>query len=195
MNTERFLKNIIDQIIEAHEKLGKTRETIRLYYPLESVNGYLGTSFTGIDQLSRMLNKEPFNMADRTPSHEIHENSIALLPERFHFSVSGDRLEVIILPETVGYIDQKYQASDFLKDLIHAFSAMSHELSIEKIKALFYRYSKEIITEKVPEDCGFDYMIRFKDPAVDEYCYCVKNEMGHWIYHRFMEEDYKRMIS
>ena len=233
MNTERFYKNIIDQIVEAHEKLGKARETMRLYYPLGSVNSYLGTSCESLKQLTDFLNNQkaaenvssPDISAERQssapkgklnisqinntllnpdshnneycslPETISYNNEYSTLPEKLHFSVYGDRLEVVIPPEDVDYFDRKYEASDFLKELIYTFSSFPHELNPEKIRALFCRYSESIVTEDVPEECGFDYMIRFEDPAIDEYCYCIKNEMNHWIYHRFMEEDYKRMIS
>ncbi|MBE5997453.1 MAG: hypothetical protein E7240_08945 [Lachnospiraceae bacterium] len=224
LNAERFYKNIIDQITEAHEKLGKARETMRLYYPLDSVNAYLGTSFADLESMKDMLNENAGEIvlsSDHTadgqssastnvlnnsqinntlPKHNDYgtlpkHKDYGTLPERLHFSVSGDRLEVLIPPETVAYIDQKYEASDFLKELIQTFSYMAHELSIDRILALFHRYSDHVVMEEVPEECGFDFMIRFKDPSADEYCYCVKNEMGHWIYHRFMREDYIRLIS
>ena len=42
MNTEKLIKNIIDQIKEAQIKLGFAKETTRLYYPVESLNAMLG---------------------------------------------------------------------------------------------------------------------------------------------------------
>ena len=38
---------------------------------------------------------------------------------------------------------------------------------------------------------GFDYVLYFKDKTVDAYYYCIKEEMGHTIYHRFTKEDYQ----
>ena len=41
MNTEKLIKNIMDQIKEAQIKLGFAKETTRLYYPVESLNACL----------------------------------------------------------------------------------------------------------------------------------------------------------
>ena len=41
----------------------------------------------------------------------------------------------------------------------------------------------------------FDYAVYFDDAEYDAYYYCVKMEMGHTIYHRFTEADYRAIIS
>ena len=44
MNRERLIKNMTDQVKEAQLKLGYAPETVRLYYPVASLNEILGTS-------------------------------------------------------------------------------------------------------------------------------------------------------
>ena len=42
MQYEVLIKNIIDQVKEAQIKIGYARETVRLYYPVTSLNLMLG---------------------------------------------------------------------------------------------------------------------------------------------------------
>ena len=44
MNRECLIKNMTDQVKEAQLKLGYAPETVRLYYPVASLNEILGTS-------------------------------------------------------------------------------------------------------------------------------------------------------
>ena len=46
----------------------------------------------------------------------------------------------------------------------------------------------------MPEGSDFDEALYFEDPSIDEYYYCVKEEMGHLIYHRFLKEDYQKLL-
>lgn len=43
------------------------------------------------------------------------------------------------------------------------------------------------------EDPGFDYLVWFEDGSPDSYRYCIREELGHVIYHRYTEEDYRRL--
>ena len=40
----------------------------------------------------------------------------------------------------------------------------------------------------------FDYVLYFPDKKPDEWYYCIRMEMGHTIYHRFIEEDYRQLL-
>ena len=56
------------------------------------------------------------------------------------------------------------------------------------------------ITEQIKEaqlKLGFaKEVIRlyFPDKKPDEWYYCIRMEMGHTIYHRFIEEDYRQLL-
>jgi hypothetical protein len=45
------------------------------------------------------------------------------------------------------------------------------------------------------DGADFDYVMYFNQPAIDPYYYCIKEEMGHTIYHRFTKEDYKLFVQ
>ena len=79
----------------------------------------------------------------------------------------------------------------FLKAIIDLFSN-PHDKSVEDVKAVFEKFGA-YVCEEMPEGSDFDEALHFEDPSVDEYYYCVKEEMGHLIYHRFLKEDYRMM--
>ena len=58
MNTQKLIKNIVDQIKEGQLKLGYVKETVRLYYPLLSMNALRGTDFSNARELVKNLNAE-----------------------------------------------------------------------------------------------------------------------------------------
>ena len=57
MNPEKFIQNIIDQIKEAQIKLGYAKETVRLYYPAESLCRWMGLEAMEARKLAQFLAK------------------------------------------------------------------------------------------------------------------------------------------
>ena len=45
------------------------------------------------------------------------------------------------------------------------------------------------------EGSDFDYVLYFRDGRIDPYYYCIHQEMGHTIYHRFLKEDWKQLMT
>ena len=107
--------------------------------------------------------------------------------------MQGKRLGIILPPEAGEYVHENVTRPDFLVELIHLFEK-NHHCTIEEIKAVFEKYSSDFVCEKMPEDGEFDYVLYFPDQMVDSYYYCIRMEMGHTIYHRFLEEDYRRLL-
>lgn len=182
MNTDRLLANMIDQIKEVQLKLGYEEETVRLYYPLSSLNGLLGTEVTSEEEMLGILQQS-------------YGEAGAL--GKLSFALHKGRVEVSIPPEGVEYVHVHVKEPSFLAAVIELFSA-HHHCGMEEIRGLFERFSPDHVCEKLPrkiaERMGFDYVFYFLDPSVDAYYYCVKEEMGHTIYHRFTESDY-RLLS
>ena len=170
-NTELVTKNITEQITEAQLKLGFMKETMRFYYPLSSLNRMLGTSLNEAQAMCEELQK-------RCPS--------------FRFGVHQGRIEVSVPPDYVEYVYQEVSVSPFLAALIKGFQK-NHSLSLTQIKKTFAEFGSYVCRE-MPEGTDFDYVIFFEDPAIDDYYYCIKMEMGHTIYHRFLKEDYESML-
>lgn len=172
MNTEKLEKNITDQIREAQLKLGFVRETVRLYYPLDSLNAILESDIRDADSMLQELRK---NFSD------------------LRFCCHEGRIEISVPPEQVELIHREADTPAFLVDMIELFQN-NHHCELADICMVFEKYSRDYICEKMPEEADFDYVLYFKDPEIDEYYYCVKMEMGHTIYHRFMKADYLQLI-
>ena len=164
-------KNIQDQLIEAQIKLGFVNETMRLYYPLDSLNAMLESAIAEPEQLCALLREQL---------------------EQFSFSVHQGRIEVNVPAEYVSYVHDNCDVPEFLVALISLFQN-HHHLDLSQVKEVFARFGA-YICEKMPEGADFDYAIHFEDDSIDEYYYCIKLEMGHLIYHRFTKVDYEKII-
>lgn len=180
MRVEKLMKNIIDQVKEGQLKLGYVRETVRLYYPLESMNDILATDFMSARDLVKNLN--PVLLRESG------------LPGGVWLGFQGERIDVSVSPKAVEYIYNTIPASGFLVDIIQLFRVNPH-CSLKEICEVFERYSNEYVCEKMPEDTDFDYVLHFADDPIDEYYYCIKMEMGHTIYHRFTRGDYEALVG
>lgn len=180
MTEERLIKNITDQIQELQIKLGYAKETVRLYYPLASLNALLNVKETDEDEMISLL--------------ETNEKIKSSKAGPFQFAQSKGRIEVSVAPEGVAYVHEHMPKPQFLKDMIELFQ-MHHICDIEMVCALFAKYSSDYVCEKMAEGMDFDYVIYFKDSQIDEYYYCIKEEMGHTIYHRFTKEDYFALLD
>ena len=177
MGKERLEQNLIDQMKEAQLKLGFEEETMRLYYPVASLNLLLGTDCEKAGEMKETLEKlfaEP-------------ESRLGKL----EFAVRADRIEVSVPPEGARYVHEHMGDVAFLQKIVSLFSD-SHGKSVEDVKQVFGKFGA-YVCEQMPEGSDFDQVLYFEDPSVDEYYYCVKEEMGHLIYHRFLKEDYRMM--
>lgn len=179
MKYERLIINMTDQVKEAQLKLGYARETVRLYYPLSSLNAILGTEIRDGHEMLAVL-KGAF--AEKCVLGQLS------------FALHGGRVEVSIPPEGVAYVHEKVEEPAFLAALIALFQS-NHHCSLKEIQEVFERFEKDYICESVAPDMGFDFVLYFRDKSIDSYYYCVKEEMGHTIYHRFAEEDYQILVG
>lgn len=177
MNSEKLIKNIIDQMKEAQIKLGFAKETTRLYYPVASLNAMLGIHAENDEEMLEALAAPAF-----------HDTGLGPL----HFSAHKGRIEISVPPEGAEYVHEKVEAPAFLKAMIELFR-QNHHCSVGDVRALFESFSKDYVYEKMPEGSDFDAVLYFKDISVDAYYYCVKEEMGHTIYHRFTKEDMENL--
>jgi hypothetical protein len=165
--------NIIDVIKEEQIKIGYRSETIRLYYPMESICNLLGVSYT------------------ITELHEIIGYFCDFIKNRLGnvvYSNKDTRFCFVIPPIGVNYVHEKVSENRFLQDFIGQIS--DHNSTIEEILKIFQKYSDNIICEKM-NNGEFDYLIYFKNERPDAYRYCLKFENCHVIYHRFTKADYE----
>lgn len=176
---ERLMKNIIDQIKEAQIKLGYVKESVRLYYPISSLGAILGVDENDAAKLIETLNRE----------FEIYRKDFG----EIEFFLHGRRVEVVLSEQGAEYVHTKIPDSPFLSEFIGLFREHPH-CSLEEICAVFAKYSRDYRCEKMAPGTDFDYVLYFTEQGLDEYYYCIKEEMGHTIYHRFTKEDYGQLI-
>ena len=178
MGKERLEKNLADQMKEAQLKLGYEEETMRLYYPVASLNLLLGkncgTPKEMVEELEKLYADEESDLGHVT------------------FRVSAGRIEVSVPPEGARYVHEHMGDVRFLQEIIGLFMD-PHGKSVEDVKKVFGEFGA-YVCEQMPEGADFDQVLYFQDPSVDEYYYCVKEEMGHLIYHRFLKEDYEKLL-
>lgn len=171
--------NIIDQMKEAQMKLGFAKETTRLYYPVASLNTLLKTDF-----------KDPKEMCDYLRHEYVKSDALG----EIQYAVRGGRIEVSIPPEGAIYVHEHVDTPAFLQDLIRLFME-NHHADASDIKQVFAKHSEAFTCETYTAGDDFDEVIYFDDPSIDPYYYCIKEEMGHTIYHRFIKEDYLQLIE
>lgn len=173
MDCEKLERNIIDVIEEQQLKLGYLKETVRLYYPLSSLNRFLGTDWK-IEEMKQKL------QAFAEDTRECLGGVIITNKE--------ERFCIAVPPEGIEYIHNHMNAEGFLADLIGIVKR--HRATLDEVLQQFYKHSKQVHVEKV-ENGEFDYLVYFENGEPDSYRYCISVEAEHVIYHRYTVEDYE----
>ena len=175
---EGIIGNIADQVKESQLKLGFADETIRLYYLASSMALLCGRSTDDADaaELAGTLASHPGLQG--TPLGALGFEAVA-----------GNRVCVTVPPEGARWVHEQLPDPPFLAAIVDLFGH-GGPCPREDVEALFARFGSFIVRD-MPADAGFDYTARFADPGVDPYLYCFKDEMGHTIYHRFTEGDFR----
>lgn len=177
MNFQKLEKNIMDMILEEQLKLGYRRETIRLYYPLLSLNRLLETD-NNPEQMNKTLDSFGDYAEVRLGRIQVsHQN------ERFCLAVPAQGSE---------YVHTHTGETSFIHDFINTISR--HGVTMEEVLQQFYDHSDNVHVEKL-ENEEFDYLVYFKDGVPDDFRYCLTDEGCHIIYHRFTVDDYKDFLS
>ena len=107
MKLEALIQNMTDQIKEAQLKLGYARETMRLYYPLSSLNAMLEMQETDIRELAKKIRHGLEAKKEKMRDTQI----------RIH----ADRIVFTIPPDFVEYVHEQVPEPPFLKELIQLF--------------------------------------------------------------------------
>lgn len=165
--------SVVDTLKEGQIKLGYSAETVRLYYPLDSLNELLGVQedASGMEKLLAQ-----FAEAEKEKLGEME------------ISRKGDRFCLAVPPEGMKYVYDHTDPEEFLVTFIRTIE--KHGCTVEDLKQVFEKYSKQVHLERM-KDCEFDYLIYFENGEPDSYRYCITEEMCHLTYHRFTEADYE----
>lgn len=173
MNFRKLEKNIMDIVLEEQLKLGYRKETVRLYYPLLSLNRLLETGYDA-DRMNKIL--EAFCGYTEARLGRI---GISRQKERFCMSIPAQGSE---------YVHSHAGDTSFLRDFINTIAR--HGVTMEEVLQQFYNHSANVHVEQL-EDGEFDYLVYFQDGIPDDFRYCIADEGCHIIYHRFSAEDYE----
>ena len=126
MNREKLLKNMTDQVKEAQLKLGYAKETVRLYYPMDSLNTILGSNAKDDQEMLALLRKA---FEEKSSLGELHFHSHA------------GRVEISIPPEGSQWVHEQVETPAFLKDLIQLFQE-HHACTLEEICQVFENHGQ-----------------------------------------------------
>lgn len=167
--------NLIDIIKEEQAKLGYREETIRLYYPLNSLNTLFETH-TDIDGMNKTLNE--------------FCDEVEFLFGRIEISNKGERFCIKIPEKGVLYVHENSSDNEFIYGLVELVT--DHGCTMEKIKEFFLKFNDEIHYEELSNG-EFDYLLYFINGIPDKYYYCFTIDEFHVTYHRFLPNDYKEL--
>lgn len=173
-NFNALENHIIDVIKEEQIKLGYRSETIRLYYPMESINNLLGVEYS-LTELIEILDQFCESVNTRL-GNVTHSN----VNRRFCFTIP---------PNGVTYVHENVEDRSFLRDFIEIIGR--HNCTLDEILDVFHKHSDKVICNKI-DNGEFDYLVYFQDEIPDSYMYCLKFEDCHVIYHRFTKDDYRK---
>ena len=179
MGYDKLERNLIDIVKEEQAKLGFFKEDIRLYYPLSSLNAMLEMQETDIRELAKKIRHELEAKKEKMGDTQI----------RIH----ADRIVFTIPPDFVEYVHEQVPEPPFLKELIQLFRE-KHACTKEEITAVFEKFGA-YECRQMPDGMDFDYVIYFTDSSIDAYYYCIREEMGHTIYHRFARADFEALMT
>ncbi|MBR5287928.1 MAG: DUF3877 family protein [Clostridia bacterium] len=173
MNTEKLFRNIVDVVEEGQLKLGYREETIRLYYPLHSLNLFLDARLDAQGMMQAL--------GEFAAQHAGTLGQIAV-------SRKGKRFCLAVPPEGAAYVHVKTDQNGFLAQFVAMIAR--HGTKIEDVVALFEAYSSCVKVQAL-HNGEFDYLLLFEDGKPDAFYYCITDEGCHLTYHRFTREDYE----
>ena len=168
---KKLEKNLIDLMKEEQAKLGYRKESLRLYYPLGTLNHLYG-SRENADQMQVRL--ADFACTIRHTLGGVH---ISHRGERFCFEIPEQGSE---------YVHSIMKEDEFILRLVELIGSCGTTMG--QVQALFEAQQRPVIITPMGGE-EFDVMIRFT-AGDDPYYYCFKDEGCHMIYHRFLPEDY-----
>lgn len=173
----KFEKNILNILEEEQIKLGFAKETVRLYYPLQSLNSFFSCN-ADVYAMNKILKDFATQVKERLGNIEI--------------SNKGERFCICLPPTASEYVHSHRVKGSFLEDLINAVS--KHNASMDDILSQFKKHSSSVVIKKMTGE-EFDYLAYFENGIPDDFYYCLKDEGCHIIYHRFTPEDYAEMYG
>lgn len=173
MDFTRLTRNVEEMIAEQQLKLGYMKESVRLYYPLDSLNSLMTAECNG-DEMQKILCRYFSSCEEKYGKIQITRQN--------------ERFCLIFPPETGEYVHRHIEEYGFLKELVELVG--KHGCTWEEVKQVFEKYSSNVKIKKIHEG-EFDYLLYFPDGRPDDFMYCINIEEEHVTYHRFTRADYR----
>ena len=177
MNCRKLTDNITELLKEEQVKLGYRPETVRLYYPLTSLNRLLDCELDAEKMLSEL---RQFVSCPENPFGPIE------------ISRRGKRFSLAVPPEGAAYVHSLLRPGEFIWDLVRAVER--HGCTLDEVLAQFHKHSEHVHIERM-KDAEFDYLVYFEDGRPDNFRYCITDEGHHVTYHRFSLQDYEDLMG
>ncbi len=176
---ERLEKNILDNIFEAHEKLGYDGRPMSLNYTLTSLGHLLGEHLCRNDMRQALFDFAAFA-----------QPSLGCL----RYTDIKNGFCITVPSEGTEFVHTLYDGEKFISHLI---KAVKSHWTAEEILELFRSFSDSISITETDND-EFQYLVYFENGDPDDYRYClsVDEEIDgsvHVTYHRFIREDYDEL--
>lgn len=176
MNYQELTDNLIGVVKESQIKLGYTKTPIHLYFPADALRNLLNAQLS-IPELDQTM----------------HDFAASLCETLGKVTVSrqGERFCITVPEEGVAYVHDNVETSGFLEEFIACINTPG--CTIKDVKAVFDKYSDHVAVEtpKHGETNEFHYMLYFADGKPDAFRYCIHEEMGKLIYHRFTQKEFE----
>lgn len=165
--------NICDSIKECEVKLGYQEKPIRLYYPESTLLELL--------QAEHNTLSEKITWFCQTQAEIFGGITIAETQEKGRYCID-------ISAKGVKYVHKNITVSPFMT----AFIQEIHKSGTKKedIVKLFYKFSENIVVEKMEEK---EWGVYFRDGIPDAYVYYIEEDDFGLQYHRFTRETFERL--
>ena len=172
MNYSALEKNVIEVMEEQQAKLGFDKETVYLFYPVDSVALMLAIPAQE-KGLTEALNGFCAHVRSR-----LGDVSYVLRDGRVSFAVPTQGAE---------YVRDRLREDSFIVRLVRMLLDYA---SLDAVIGLFKAYSDKVCIRNMPAHEEFDCLVYFEDGIPDGFYYCLKEEHEHVTYHRFTKADF-----
>lgn len=182
MKTDNLKKHIIDTIKEWQIKIGYREENMKLYYPAVSLRKLLGLGEVTDNELCGAL-------------AEFAEETKELFGE-IRISGGKERYCIDIPAQGCRYVAEKIPDPEFLKCFLAEITKTGG--SLEGIRRCFSQSADEQGVDYIERDqtgSGMGHVFFFTGDGIDDYIYCVEEDVFGLTYHRFTKAEYEEMAG
>ncbi|MBR5137089.1 MAG: DUF3877 family protein [Clostridia bacterium] len=173
MVSQELYNNILDNIKEAHLKLGYSESAISLNYQKRSLCHLIGDSDM------------------KVALEELKVFASPMLGE-LTFRFKENQVRVTVPAEGVKYVAENVPEKPHLRDLIELIKKPL--VTMDQIKDVFNKYSDQVMC-KATDESGMDFVIWFGDGQPDDYRYCICLDGLGATYHRLSKKDFQDIYN